>query len=474
MVLARHIKKVTLSVILKQIAKSLANSSTDQIIAKIRLLEKIVRDENTKTNLEMIREAFETNNPLAVALQQIGKKELSNECRKKLINNLIINAVIIGAQHRSKIESEEGFRPPFFFVISPTMRCNLNCVGCYAGEYTKEDDLPFEVIDRVLKEAKELGIYFITISGGEPFIRKDLLGLFEKHNDMYFLVYTNGQLIDEALAKRLAKLGNVAPGISVEGFEIETDKRRGKGVYNKVLKAMDYLKKYGVVFGFSATPTRFNSEILCKDEFIDFYINKGCLFGWFFQYIPIGKAPQPELMSTPEQRNKLREKIREWRIKKKPIFIGDFWNDGPLVGGCIAGARRYFHINCKGDVEPCVFIHFAVDNIKEKSLKEVINSDFFKTMRKVQPYRENKNLFTPCAIIDNPHILRNLVKRFNAKPTHPGAETIVDDEKIVKFLDEYSEKWKAIVDPIWEKEYMYNPCSKWYYKGKMYLNLGAK
>lgn len=330
------------------------------------------------------------------------------------------------------------------------MRCNLNCKGCYAGSYSKEDGLEIEVIDRILKEAKEMGIYFITISGGEPFIRKDMLDIYEKHSDMYFQVYTNGILIDKKMAKKLAELGNVAPAISVEGFEKETDERRGKGVYKKVTKAMRNLKKAGVLFGFSATPTRYNSELLSSEKFIDFYIKKGCYFGWYFQYIPIGKNPDVSLMATPEQRHNLYNRVREIR-KTKSIFIGDFWNDGPYSEGCIAGGKKYLHINCKGDVEPCVFVHFATDNIKNKSLREALNSPLLKAMRKRQPYSEN--LLMPCIIIDNPHLLREIVKETNARPTHDGAETLVEDKKITEYLDNYSKRMHNLTDKVWSERY---------------------
>mgnify|MGYP000058809837 FL=1 len=220
------------------------------------------------------------------------------------------------------------------------------------------------------------------------------------------------------------------------------------------MKAMDNLRNAGVLFGFSATPTRYNSDILASERFIDFYINKGCLFGWYFQYIPIGLKPNVEMMATPEQRLKLL-KFVHWVRNNKPIFIGDFWNDGPYVGGCMAGAiakecnTGYLHINCHGDVEPCVFSHFAVDNIKNKSLIEVITSPFFKELHKRRPYCEN--LLRPCMIIDNPHVLREVVKQYNARPTHPGAETIVKDQKIVEHLDSYARKWKELTDPIWQK-----------------------
>ena len=136
------------------------------------------------------------------------------------------------------------------------------------------------------------------------------------------------------------------------------------------------------------------------------------------------------------------------------MVIGDFWNDGPHVGGCIAGARPtgYFHINSHGDVEPCVFLQFSVDNIRGKKLIDVIQSPFFRAIQEVQPYCKNKNLLSPCALIDNPKYLRELVKKFNAKPSYNSSFEVVSDPKICKHLDNYSKRFKEITDPVWEED----------------------
>jgi hypothetical protein len=130
-----------------------------------------------------------------------------------------------------------------------------------------------------------------------------------------------------------------------------------------------------------------------------------------------------------------------------PIFLGDFWNDGPYVDGCMAGGQRYLHIISNGDVEPCVFVHFAVDNIKEKSLVEVLQSPFFKDIRDAQPY-EDDNLLCPCLIIDHPAVLRKLVKKHGARPTHPGSGNILSE--LAEGLDEYSGKIHEVFEPEWE------------------------
>jgi len=442
------------AILLKKAIFVASNISDENLIKLLKFSQKIITDKKIKGTAKTIENLFKNKHPSIVLTKKLFSN-LSKKPKEKFIENFLINQVIIGSEVRNKNSKKLGFTLPWLFVLSPTARCNLHCIGCYAGEYQKEQDvLSFEEIDRIFREAKELGFHFIVISGGEPFIRKDLLDLFEKHNDIYFMVYTNGTLIDEKLAKKLAELGNVAPAISVEGFEKETDARRGSGMFQKILLAMENLKKNGVLFGFSATPTIKNSDILVSDEFIDFFIDKGCLFGWYFQYVPIGRNPDTSLMALPEQRNRLRERVAYFR-QTKPIFIGDFWNDGPYVGGCMAGARPnagYFHINSNGDVEPCVFLQFSVDNIIGKKLVEVIHSPFFQAIQKEQPYCQNGNLLSPCALIDNPWVLRKLYQEYKPKPSYPGIEKVVKDPQITKTLDNYAKEYKKIVDPIWERD----------------------
>jgi MoaA/NifB/PqqE/SkfB family radical SAM enzyme len=370
----------------------------------------------------------------------------SNSCLAKFAENLIVNEFITADSKREEFYSRYGFYPPFLLVISPTMRCNLNCDGCYAGEYDKGEELETGLIHRLLNEAKEMGTYFITVSGGEPFLRRDLLDIFAAHEDLYFQVYTNGTFIDPPLAKTLSRLGNVLPAISVEGWEEETNARRGPGVFQKILTAMSSLREEGVLFGFSATATRQNNELIISDDFVNFLAAQGCFIGWYFNYLPIGKKPTLDLMPTPEQRIYRRKRLVELR-KKTPMIMADFWNDGPLVGGCIAG-DRYLHINSRGDVEPCVFVHFSVDNVKKKSLAEVLNSDFFHAIRRRRPY--SPNYYRPCMIIDHPHLLRQVVGECRAHPTHPDAEAILTE--FSDELDQYAFAYGKMADALWQEQ----------------------
>ncbi len=260
-----------------------------------------------------------------------------------------------------------------------------------------------------------------------------------------YTIYTNGRLIDEKICQRFVEVGNVIPAISLEGFKEETDKRRGPEHFDRVMKAMDLLKEAQILFGFSATLTRHNAELLSGDRFVDLMIEKGCVLGWYFMYVPIGREPNLELMQTPKQRGYQFERLTFIR-STKPILLADFWNDGPVVGGCISGGRKYFHINANGDIKPCVFCHFATHNIRESSLQDAIRSPLFQTIRCQLPSYEN--LLRPCVIIDRPEISRKTIAEHGAYFTHDGAEIVY--EELANQMDQYAKDYGEIADRLWE------------------------
>jgi MoaA/NifB/PqqE/SkfB family radical SAM enzyme len=443
----QQLRAAAKSRIMEEFLALLGTSSDSALIRLTKLAEYFAPTELHKRQINWMRQLFEQQHP-AVKLARRVLTETHPNVRRGVVVNLFVRTGWEGFAHRRRIAEQEGFWPPFLLVISPTMRCNLRCYGCYAGAYEWDDELSPETLDRIVGEAKELGIHFITISGGEPFIRKDLFDLFAKHQDVVFHIYTNGTLIDDAVAKRLAELGNAAPAISVEGFREETDERRGAGVYDKVIRAMKALRENGCMFGFSATVTRQNADLMISDQFIDHYVDLGAYFGWYFIYLPIGREPNLELMPTPEQRDRLRQKVLEIR-RTRPIFVVDFWDDGPLTHGCMAGGRLYAHINHRGDVEPCVFAHFAVDNIHNKSLREALDSPFFRAIRARQPYGDN--VLRPCMIIDHPHVLREVVAQHNARSTDGGGEALLVEK--APALDEYTKAYAPLADAAWEQGY---------------------
>ncbi len=344
--------------------------------------------------------------------------EIDPQVLKTTLMNLGFESMLAGTKQMHKMREKYQCNIPWVILMDPTSACNLHCTGCWAAEYGHTLSLSYEEMDRIITEGKELGIHFYMYTGGEPLVRKDdLIKICEKHDDCMFLAYTNGTLVDEAYCRKMRRVGNLALAISLEGYEEVNDGRRGEGVFQKVMDAMDLLKQYGLVFGTSICYTRDNIETVTSDEFLDMIIEKGCRYSWYFHYMPVGNDAAVELLPTMEQREYMYHRIREIRAKEggKPIFAIDFQNDGEFVGGCIAGGRNYCHINPNGDVEPCVFIHYSGANIREVSLLEALQQPLFMAYREGQPF--NSNHLRPCPMLENPEKLQEMVKKTGAKST---------------------------------------------------------
>ena len=434
------IKEFAAKQIALQLTPLLGRLSDAGLARFLSVAGKLAPTDFTRAFVENLDRMRARNDPMIELLRRMVHQSNAHT-RERIINNLLVKQLMHGDVIRIKLRAE-GYATPQTYLISPTMRCNLRCPGCYASQYSWKDDLDTATIDRIVSEGEEMGMFIVTILGGEPLIRHDLLQIYRRHKDVLFQVFTNGTLITKDLASELARLGNVVVTISVEGFEEETDSRRGKGIFRQTMQAMDFLREAGVPFGFSVMITRQNMDVVISEKFNDMLIDKGCLIGWHFLYIPAGKNPDTRMMPTPVQREVLRQWGAQYIRKKKPILLIDFWNDAPIVGGCIAGGHYYFHINARGDVEPCIFIHLAKDNIREKSLKEALNSPFFRSIRSHQPF--SHNMLRPCMIIDHPQILRDFYKEHQPYPTDCEVCELVTS--LAGELDRYSQESARVLD----------------------------
>ncbi|MEA1912595.1 MAG: radical SAM protein [candidate division WOR-3 bacterium] len=424
------------------------------------LYKKLTVEESDIYPLKEQLDKFYMGRALLHSIERAISNDVSPQCRKALIN-IVIGKMLTGGdtETKEKFNSEFGFDPPTFVTISPTKTCNLRCKGCYASSGKSTEKLDFSTFDRIIHETKELwGSHFTVISGGEPLLYKGLLDTVEKHKDTFFLMYTNGTLIDRDIAERFAELGNITPAISVEGFEKETDARRGKGVYKRIGKAMDNLKNTGVPFGLSITATKQNVDIITSNEFYDFYFEKEprAIYGWIFHYMP-----------TPQQRLHMWMKNRSI-VKERKLFLADFWNDGVVTDGCISAGRTggYFYINWNGDCAPCVFAPYTqhnINNVYENggNLNTVLNSEFFKAIRKwqdeyayEQPKEKKGNLLRPCAIRDHYGMYHKLLEHHCPRPINEDAQDALNDEEYHKKLTVYGEKIEELTKEIWEKEYL--------------------
>ncbi|MGI5919318.1 MAG: radical SAM protein [Christensenellales bacterium] len=440
----------------KAAVKALLNYVSDNPMQKLpkmfKIAEKLDRGHHYTKQISTMREVLLDEHSIWRTFTENLFRDVDVKVIKKLVECFFVNANLDGAQRAVAAEKKFGCNIPWAILMDPTSACNLSCTGCWAAQYGDKNNLSFETLDSICQQGKELGTYFYIFSGGEPLVRKkDIIRLCRKHNNCYFFAFTNGTLVDDELCEQMLDVGNFALAFSIEGNEEATDMRRGKGTYRKVIEAMERMRKHRLLFGYSTCYHRYNTESVGSDEFVDDMIARGCGFAWNFTYMPVGKDARVDLLVTPEQRAYMYRRIREIR-ETKPIFAMDFWNDGEFSDGCIAGGRRYLHINAAGDVEPCAFIHYSNVNIHDVSLMDALRSPLFMAYRKHQPF--NDNLLRPCPCLDNPEMLAAMVKESGAKSTDMEAPEDVD--VLCSKTEAAAKAWAEVADQLWAE----NPKSK--------------
>lgn len=407
------------------------------------ILDKLAPDNLFPSQRSAFRHAIENQDNWYQLMKRIF--DLNPAIRDRLIKTLAIKDNLLAWPRQEAMREEHQCNIPWAVLMDPTSACNLHCTGCWAAEYGHQQNLTLEEMDSIICQGKELGTYVYIYTGGEPLVRKrDLIALCEKHADCTFLSFTNGTLIDEDFCQDMLRVANFVPAISVEGFEEATDGRRGTGTFTKVSQAMHLLQSHGLPFGVSCCYTSQNADSIASEAYFDWMIDQGALFCWIFTYMPVGVDAPVELMVRPEQRERLYHFVRDMR-NKKPLFTLDFQNDGEFVGGCIAGGRRYLHINAAGDVEPCVFAHYANANIREVSLLEALKSPIFMAYYEGQPF--NDNLLRPCPILENQDALARMVEATGAHST--DLQQKEDARDLCAKCTASIEAWAPVAERLW-------------------------
>ena len=440
--------RATAAKIIDVLVNNIEKDREKEMLKLIDLMEKYMSGEKLDIDYGKVKDM--TCNKDCALNQYLNRllDELDPNVVKTTVLNFGFEAMLHGTKTIRKMRTVHNCNIPWLILMDPTSACNLHCTGCWAAEYGNKLNLSYEELSNVVKQGKEIGVYFYMFTGGEPLVRKkDIIQLCEEHHECQFLAFTNGTLVDEAFCQEMKRVGNLALAISLEGSPEVNDLRRGAGVYGKVMHAMELLKENGLIFGTSICYTSKNCESVTSKEFVKLMVDKGCRYAMYFHYMPVGNEASLELLPTPEQRMYIKDRIREIRKLEngEGLFTMDFQNDGEFVGGCIAGGRNYFHINANGDAEPCVFIHYSGANIRTHSLLEILKQPLFMAYHNNQPFNENH--LRPCPMLENPEILQRLVNEKGAKSTDlQSPETV---EHLCTKCEEYARNWKPHADKVW-------------------------
>ena len=281
---------------------------------------------------------------------------------------------------------ENGDSIPPFLIASITTSCNLFCKGCYAranescGEQVHGNIMSPEQWLEVFNQAKEIGVAFILLAGGEPLMNRDVIEKASSIKEIAFPIFTNGTLINDNYIQLFDRNRNLIPILSIEGNEYQTDDRRGNGTYNKLMGVMDKLNHNGIFYGASVTVTTENIDTVTSSDFINTLYNKGSKVLFFVEYVPVN-AETKHLAPTDVERSTLEDRQNSLRMEYENMIFLSFPGDEKHTGGCLAGGRGFFHINAKGGAEPCPFSPYSDTNLKDVTLIEALKSPFFKKLR---------------------------------------------------------------------------------------------
>ena len=367
-------------------------------------------------------------------------KRMLFETNKRLLWKLFWNLGVKGARsvlaHKRRMRKGQFF-PPFLYV-SIINSCNLRCQGCWVDVAHKQQTIDLKAMNKLITEAKQAGNTFFGIVGGEPFMHPELFDILAAHPDVYFQVFTNGQFITKEKAQRLFELGNVTPLISVEGNEIISDERRGRGdVLNKTLEGVQNCLDANVMTGVCTSLCKTNIDDLLTEQWVDRLIEMGVLYTWFHVYRPMGPDAMPELCLTPEQQRQAREFVVDMRARK-PIIIIDAYYDGAGQALCPAANGISHHINPWGDIEPCPIVQFSQESIHSS---EGDNRTLFEKFTRSEFLADFRSLAQEttrgCIVLERPELLQQVVQKHDAKDSTARGTALEELKSMVPRTSQY-------------------------------------
>jgi MoaA/NifB/PqqE/SkfB family radical SAM enzyme len=330
---------------------------------------------------------------------------------------------------------EVGLSVPPFLILSITSKCNLSCAGCYAaavgtlenkprtGCAESKPTLDWKQWHDIIHDAAEQGVFGFIIAGGEPFLFRGLLQLFESFKDRFFIVLTNGTALTRSDYSRLRLTKNVAVIVSVEGSEDTTDARRGVGVHKQALETLTRLKSLGVPTGISVTITNQNYRFWMAKENLDYYVKLGVIVGVFIEYIPVMSenltgetcgSYDKGLMLSPAERAEFREQVLQYR-KDNSLYVIHSPGDEDFFGGCVSAGRGFAHVTPSGDLTACPVSNLATHNLSETSFRDGLQSPLFEAIRENEHLLTNED--TPCALFGHPDEVMEIARSVGAYAT---------------------------------------------------------
>jgi MoaA/NifB/PqqE/SkfB family radical SAM enzyme len=330
---------------------------------------------------------------------------LLRETRPKALGAFCLNFGLggVGAVRRFRRRARRGEYFPAFLFVSVTDSCNLRCQGCWVAPGGAAREMEPEALDRIIVEGASRGSTTFGILGGEPLLYGPLLEVLARHPRCYFLLFTNGTLIDDGLAAEMARLGNVSPVISIEGRERVSDVRRGgSSVYERTMAGVDHCTRNRLITGVSTSICRSNLRELATEAFATELVERGVHYLWFSIYRPVGPQPCPELALSADEIVDLRRFMVDLRCRVPLLVVDSYWDhDGRAL--CPAAVGIGHHIGPAGHLEPCPPIQLALETVGDGAdlADTVVGSVFLDSFRRLAAESTRG-----CILLERPDLLR--------------------------------------------------------------------
>ena len=168
--------------------------------------------------------------------------------------------------------------------------------------------------------------------------------------------------------------------LSIEGDRELTDRRRGAGVYDKLIAAMGKLHERSLLFGASITVTTENIRQVVSPEYVQGLADLGCRLVIYVEFVPVTQEAR-QLAPGDDERRYLLEATQTLRERFPELIALAFPGDEKADGGCMAAGRGFFHINSHGGAEPCPFSPYSDVNVRELGVRGALRSPLFLALR---------------------------------------------------------------------------------------------
>lgn len=336
---------------------------------------------NTAVTIEVIRAIL--SNPQIIKAKPAVNMFFANYLRKFRVKdvggNLILHSHLppLNSKAYSRFIKEHllvKHAGPSHAQIGITNACPQNCAYCYNKGRTGSV-MDKDTIKRTIRDLKEIGVFWIGLTGGEPLLNKSLIEIVETiGDDCSSKLFTTGCTLTKQLAVDLKNAGLFSVSVSLDHWnEDEHDNiRRYKGAFRTALEAIEIFENVGGIH--VSVSAVLSKEMLKQDlieEYLEFLQGLGIHEAWLSETKPSASAYwKKEMVITAEERTMLiRLQDRLNRQDGMTVnYLGHF--EDAQHFGCSAG-HKMVYVDAFGEVSPCVFIPMTFGNVQEKSIIEL-------------------------------------------------------------------------------------------------------